>query len=365
MPAPAVDLGDDEAIARLLAEDAKASSSRYASQGLSALLPRRQAGSAPKPNTRFLKALVRDADSHNAALRRKEDRERVERLRGGGQRTPERPQTSARREKDGRGDDQGRERKRRRLSEDRGDGLEAEEWSRKSASKYGDKSGSGRRHRYRSRSVSGDDESLQRREHRHRRDRKLESRGKSESQETDERSHRKHTRKRSPSPRRDRNKRVSPYRRERRKRRGSSSDPLEEFVGPLPAKEPDELEPVRVRGRGAHKITSVSNIDAHFSSNYDPALDVQPENEQPDDREDWDMALEALRDRQAWKKKHADRMRAAGFGDEEIEKWEESGREKDARDVRWRAKGQVREWDVGKDQLDSGKDDDREGRLTP
>jgi hypothetical protein len=107
-----------------------------------------------------------------------------------------------------------------------------------------------------------------------------------------------------------------------------------------------------------------TNIDEHFSSNYDPSLDVHLDEEQPGDKEDWDMALEALRDRQAWKKKHADRMRAAGFGDEDIAKWEEAGRDKDARDVRWRGRGQMREWDVGKDQrLSDG--EDQEGRLTP
>jgi hypothetical protein len=91
---------------------------------------------------------------------------------------------------------------------------------------------------------------------------------------------------------------------------------------------------------------------------------VQPADEAPGEREDWDMALEALRDRQAWQKKHADRMRAAGFDDDEIKKWEESGREKDESDVRWRKKGQVREWDVGKD-VQASDDEDREGRLTP
>lgn len=121
---------------------------------------------------------------------------------------------------------------------------------------------------------------------------------------------------------------------------------------------------VRVRGRGAHKLATTSNIDAHFSSNYDPSLDVRPDDEQPDEKQDWDMALEALRDRQAWKKNHADRMREAGFGDDEIAKWEEGGRDKDARDVRWRSRGQTREWDVGKDQQVSD-EEDQEGRLTP
>lgn len=68
-------LDDDKYVAKLLAEDAKKSSLRYAQQGLSALLPRRPIGSAPKPNTRFLKAIVREADSHNAALEKREELE--------------------------------------------------------------------------------------------------------------------------------------------------------------------------------------------------------------------------------------------------------------------------------------------------
>lgn len=138
---------------------------------------------------------------------------------------------------------------------------------------------------------------------------------------------------------------------------------MEELVGPLPAKEPDLPARVRVRGRGAHKIASTSNIDAHFSPKYDPSLDVHPEEEHSDEREDWEMALEAVRDRQAWKKKHADRLREAGFNDDEIDKWEDPGREKDARDVRWRSRGQVREWDIGKDEQPSNEVED--GRLSP
>lgn len=94
-------------------------------------------------------------------------------------------------------------------------------------------------------------------------------------------------------------------------------------------------------------------MDAHFASSYDPDLDVRPDSDlSDDDREDWDMALEALRDRQQWKKKHADRLREAGFNDRDIKKWEDSGREKGIEDVRWSKKGEEREWDVGKVDLD-------------
>ncbi len=48
-------------------------------------------------------------------------------------------------------------------------------------------------------------------------------------------------------------------------------------------------------------------------------------------------------------------MREAGFGEEEVAKWESSGgmtmgreRERGVEDVRWRAKGEEREWDAGK-----------------
>jgi len=60
------------------------------------------------------------------------------------------------------------------------------------------------------------------------------------------------------------------------------------------------------------------------------------------------MALEALRDRQAWKLKHAERLREAGFADDEIRKWETCGTEKDVTDVKWSQVGQAREWDLGK-----------------
>ena len=89
-------------------------------------------------------------------------------------------------------------------------------------------------------------------------------------------------------------------------------------------------------------------MDSHFGATYDPALDVHPDSEDSAEREDWDMALEALRDRQQWKRKHADRMREAGFGDDDIKKWEDSGKEKSAGDLKWRKAGEAREWDAGK-----------------
>jgi len=115
----------------------------------------------------------------------------------------------------------------------------------------------------------------------------------------------------------------------------SDSDPLENIVGPLlPPK-------IKVRGRGA---VSASAMDSHFSANYDPSVDVELE---IDESDDWELALEAMRDRQRFKQQHGDRLRAAGFTEEEVEKWEKGG-EKTEEDVKWAKKGEGREWDRGK-----------------
>lgn len=59
-------------------------------------------------------------------------------------------------------------------------------------------------------------------------------------------------------------------------------------------------------------------------------------------------------------------MREAGFGDEEIERWEKSapmtGRgslladDGDVRDVKWRKRGEDKEWDSGKIRLEDPED---------
>lgn len=379
MPGPSsrvFDYNDEAAVAKLLAEDAKASSARYATQGLSALLPKRSMGSAPKPNTRFLKNLVRDADQHNAALRRKEDRERVLRLRNGGVRTPT-YSNSPEPGRDGREDfADDRHSKRRRIDDSR-------EVEHTGSERRNHKSRHHGRHRSRSwsrtRSVSAERDRTSHRSHRRRSEERTSGRdGHSSDSERDRTSHRKHRRRRSRSrsPRQEgkgRKRSRSPVERTGKDRghRPPSPDPLEELIGPLPNNKADSGPAVKYRGRGAHKLASVSSIDAHFSSTYDPVLDVRPEDEGPEEQGDWDMALEALRDRQAWKKKHADRLREAGFNDDEIKAWEDSGREKDIRDVKWRGSGQTREWDLGKKDQDESNDDDddqgrlAEGRLTP
>ncbi len=91
-------------------------------------------------------------------------------------------------------------------------------------------------------------------------------------------------------------------------------------------------------------------MDSHFSTHYDPTIDVHPDS---GSENDWDQALEALRDRQRWKQQGADRLRAAGFTEEEVGKWEKGG-EKREEDVRWTKHGEGREWDRGKVLDDEG-----------
>ncbi|KAI8937422.1 hypothetical protein NX059_005146 [Plenodomus lindquistii] len=120
----------------------------------------------------------------------------------------------------------------------------------------------------------------------------------------------------------------------------SDSDPLEAIVGPLP---PPSQPAIRSRGRGAHKANAMG-IESRFSSTYDPSIDVRPDSDAEDD---WGDALEALKDRQRWQQQGADRLKAAGFSEEQVRKWEK-GEEQTEDDVVWTRKGQAREWDRGK-----------------
>lgn len=156
------------------------------------------------------------------------------------------------------------------------------------------------------------------------------------------------------------------------------SDPLEDFIGPLPPSENGNA--LRSRGRGAYKPNS-STIDAHFAADYDPTLDVRPEGDglqsasksssrRPVEglmtlEDDWDMALEALRDRTQWRQKGEERMRAAGINDTAIDRWKNNAAfagmdEGRPEDVQWSKKGEKREWDRGK-----VVDDDGHTRVRP
>lgn len=149
------------------------------------------------------------------------------------------------------------------------------------------------------------------------------------------------------------------------------------MIGPLPPQQDGTFDtPVRSRGRGAYKPNS-SNIDSHFAPDYDPTVDIQPDEDeaspdQPKRRpvaglmtkdDDWDMALEALRDRAKWKQKGEERLREAGLNESIIERWKDNtvstgaDGEKRPEDVQWSKKGEGREWDRGKVMDDQGHTD--------
>ncbi|KAJ5668297.1 uncharacterized protein N7477_006867 [Penicillium maclennaniae] len=405
---------DDDYVAQILATEARENSQKYSVEGLSAFIPRKPASNAPKPNTRFLRHLIKETDNHNTALKRKEEREARDRMRllknkANGDSTS-RSQTS--RTQDRQSSTRDTNKLRREDHEDRH---------------------RSHRRRHRSRSISTDRDHSRRQprrddyervrdEHRdgNRSDRRRESH-RHDSSRTERRSRkRSYSRSRSRSPRRDRS--SERHRSERRSRRPKSSsgthssqshrthkgrgpggdevahsgsrtswdrtrhtehepssttpplhqrsddesDPLEDLVGPLPPQKDSET--IRSRGRGAYKH-STSNIDAHFAPDYDPTLDVQPTDDAYSadkqlsrrpvaglmtKEDDWDMALEALRDRAKWRQKGEDRLRAAGMTDATIDRWKSNAAfagvdgERHPDEVKWSKKGESREWDRGK-----------------
>ncbi|KIW90331.1 uncharacterized protein Z519_08975 [Cladophialophora bantiana CBS 173.52] len=384
-------VGDDDYVTKLLVEDARRSSMRYASQGLSALLPKRPPGSAPKPNTRFLKTLVREADSHNAKLKEKEEYEariRLKRIRDAEQGSKK---VGCERETEGRHD---QERKRRRLCDDKGSRTDERERARdlrrsRSPEQRRERHDGHKRGRRRRHETDEPDEDSNHRRTRHRnsshrarsrsrsksrsRERKEEERHKKDRQRhRHERKSRRHSPPTDPDPEGQKDVKHGTRTPSISSTSTSSDDPLSYLIGPRPTP-PDNQCPQR-RGRGfrhGSSHQSRSNIDAHFSPTYDPSThdagvldsdDLNPEDE-GGDQDEWTAALSALRDRRAWRAKQAERMKDAGFSEEEIKRWEKSAssrtllagngdggeEEGNIRDVRWRKKGEEREWDVGKE----------------
>ncbi|KAF4993845.1 hypothetical protein F66182_16468, partial [Fusarium sp. NRRL 66182] len=264
--------------------------------------------------------ILRDTDTHNAALKRKEEedaRERMRKLRG-----------ERRSDRDG----HYRDRSPRRREKERS--------SRKG---YIDDSSSREHHKSRSerhrRRYEDDSETDQGREisSSHRRLRDDERRSKRTHRDSSRSTHRSSRDKRSVSPRRSRSPGISRRHRdghkdyERPKQDGrldedknarieprkdtynseNESDPLEDLVGPLPSSARDKASGSFTRGRGSHR-QNTSTIDTHFEHDYNPRLDVDISDKDEttsskrstrrpvaglmtqDEDEDWNMALEAL-----------------------------------------------------------------------
>ena len=411
----------DDYVASLLAKDAKESSIKYSALGLEAFAPSkyetfnyclqftdvsRPPVSKPKPNTRFLRNIIKDTDNHNAALLAKEAAESRARLQslannehregkasrvGGGDirrrqlgdiaailggrpnkrrktegsgnqadrsrrvntssedeepgrnnRDDRRKRLKSREEnEDGEISSRSRHRRQRSKSEDRGKSGDGRR-SRRSVSEDRDTKGDYRRRQHRSRSPREHRITDSRRRHRSPRRKRPQS---PHLEERKENLHRSHRKLRSPSAdnKESKNDSEKPVK-EKEPKLDSDSDPLDDIIGPRPPPIPE----VRSRGRGT--MSHASGIDSRFSAAYDPTVDVQLD---IDEENDWDQALEALRDRQKWKQQGADRLRAAGFTEDEISKWEKGG-EKREEDVKWAKKGEGREWDRGKVIDDNG-----------
>lgn len=313
---------DDDYVISLLKRDADANKSRYLSSGLSPLLSSGRKANAPKPNTRFLRNVLRETEGHNKALKAKEEEEARKRARDINE--------SRTRRKDG-------ERKGRWASVLGGLG----EGSKKRDRDAKNSECEGLRKRRRCEETDEDTRQAQRRtailldESRPttlRSPQELPKRKRRKSEDLNLFPLALAKNKQSETER--------PHRREGPQNtegvvEADDSDPLDSVIGPKPA--PEKVP----RGRGA---LHTSTIDARFHADYDPKSDIDTDH--LSDNDDWAMALEAVRSR-------AKRLRAAGFSDAELKRWETSGRDKDVEDVRWKKKGEGREWDAGKT-LDRG-----------
>ncbi|KAI0545608.1 hypothetical protein F4679DRAFT_458199 [Xylaria curta] len=375
---PSHEILTDDYVAELLAKEANDCSLKYSAMGLDAYKSDKRPANQPKPNTRFLNNIIRDTNNHNRALLAKENAESQARLRDleeADRQKRDEEQRKERRSKPGPGDTRkrmlgdiaailGGPSKRRRPAE--GDRKPASSVSgRDERDPKDDRDRKGKLRETRHREDDSKSKSRSRRDrhsdshdshrHSHRREARRSDRRSRSPEEREDRHRRR--RERSPLERDDSHSHRHRSNKEARepavspdKDNDSDSDPLDDIIGPAPPSKST----IRRRGRGL--ISAMSGIDSRFAADYDPTIDVTPD---PDDAggDDWDNAVEVFRDRQKWKQQGADRLRSAGFTDEQIRKWEK-GDKKDESDVQWNKAGGVREWDRGK-----VLDDD--GRLSP
>ncbi|KEY68711.1 hypothetical protein S7711_00585 [Stachybotrys chartarum IBT 7711] len=349
------DILTDDYVAGLLAQEAKDCSIKYSAMGLEAFRRDKKPDNMPKPNTRFLRHIIKDTDSHNQALLAKEAAEARARL----AQLNEAEDTKRQRRNPSAHDIRKRQlgdigsilsgRKRRRAGDDEPVADTNGRATRKTAR---DKSPTG------AKSPSRDDRGHRRRDSAEREHSKRSSRtdgkssrrrteGNTDNHGTEHRRHRHEDRRRhrSSSPQ-SRRRSKSPRRRAQSRRERSplqsasddvaevDSDPLEDLIGPAP--------PPKYRGRGT--LGGAAGIDRRFSESYDPKTDVQMDDEGVGD---WDDAVEAFRDRQKLRAHQEERLRAAGFATQQIQKVQGGG---DAAEpsFKWSKAGERREWDRSK-----------------
>lgn len=337
----------------------------------------------PRPNTRFLRHVIKDTDSHNRALLAKEaaeSRARLEDLESAEDRKRQRRKPDAgnvRKRQIGdiqailsgskrpKGDHEPVGGRKMPVSAGRATGetrsrREDDSSATDKRKAAGDELQAGDyRQRHRETNPSSKETAsrkVQERESRRKRNDELSSSAEKTRGHHDDRRSR---RDRSRSPRRQRHDAGS--RRERRSRRHSGnrrsrgepearspgrrgsdadedeiSDPLEDLIGPAP--------PPRHRGRGT--IGGAADLDGRFSASYDPKTDRALHHD--DDDEAWDDAVEAYRDHQKLRRHQEERMREAGFAEDQIRKSTLSSAKTEEPDVVWARAGETRAWDHGK-----------------
>ncbi|CAA9965253.1 hypothetical protein PTMSG1_08612 [Pyrenophora teres f. maculata] len=324
---------DDAYIADLLKQDAKKAAKKYELVGIDAFNPRRMNSRAPKPNKNFLRHIIRQTDSHNAALLAKEAEESRARLQ------------KMNRERNGEGksgQDEGR------LTP-----VPAHDDSRETHS-------SKRRHHrddvekkilLLERSAGDRDHLTIERIGMKKRTKKVEGLERvnmksAKTVDTDTDHIREHVR--DPNHRHrdltdtidDANTGTGVYVREAiQKAQGESGIHTKTPRVPnaeLPRQHPTQI-PLKPSSGHCHPLMNLQ---------YAPkaATDVRANSDVEDD---WGDALEALRDRARWQQQGAERLKAAGFTNDQVKKWEK-GDLQNEEDVVWSRKGQAREWDRGK-----------------
>ncbi|RKF59414.1 putative pre-mrna-splicing factor 38b [Erysiphe neolycopersici] len=370
----------DEYIAQLLAKEAKESSIRYSAVGPGAYAPSKPPANKPKPNTRFLRNIIKDTRTHNAALQAKESAEARERLRCLQDATSERNKNSQKSIRKNQlceieailGGVSGKRKRCRETSSLEGQPRKSteneEHHERKSKSRRREKDKNVRvDHEDKSKVVKKDrrfkgviDTLREREKQKENSNSRYISQSKSPKTSKSENynetsverknfksaeSHHSHNTCHDQSSRLEKRpeSRTQGRKNEKKSKKddeiGNDSDPLDDVIGPIPAVAVPE---VRKRGRG--NTSDASGIDSRFSAVYNPREDIQIEK---DDVKTWDQALEAFRDWKKFKEKGIERLRGAGFSEKEIQRLERGGKNRE-QDVRWSKPGESREWDRGK-----------------
>ncbi|KAI0172394.1 hypothetical protein GGR52DRAFT_544342 [Hypoxylon sp. FL1284] len=368
---PPDDILTDDYVTDLLVNEANDCSLKYSSMGLDAFKSNKRPSHQPKPNTRFLNNIIRNTNSHNRALQARESAESKAKLRDledAEEKKRIEEERKLRKAKPGPGDT------RKRMLGDIAAILGGSSKKRKtgdadlsSNASHAAKRGAEGSSRPQRKTVAVDDdrnddgnddgdakshgnrrkdrssESSRTSRHAHRQEREGPERESSSSHSLGRKHRDRSLRRKSEggSGHRRLHATKQPGREDFPSEDLSDSDPLDDIIGPLPANKPAKPS-VQRRGRGASSVTS--GIDSRFAPDYDPKSDTTLK---PDDGDGWDRAAEAFRDRQKWKQRGADRLRSAGFTEEQVKQWQKDDQKNEA-DVRWIKAGAEREWDRGK-----------------